>query len=110
MNSTRSRKWLTIAALLAVLLAVGIKPLQAQTRWLVKSAPIVGNVVDSETLEPLKGVIVAIVWPQYNYAYGLRGGAGTMNVLESVTDERGYYEIPGWEKQSEVSIFTSMDP
>jgi hypothetical protein len=110
MNRTCSRKWLSGIVLVFALLGISVHAANAQARWLVESAPVVGNVIDSESKEPLEDVIVAIVWPQYNYAYGLRGGAGTMNVLETVTDERGYYEIPGWSKKSEVSIFTSVDP
>lgn len=75
-----------------------------------QAAPITGQVIDKETGEPLEGVHVAVYWQLYDETSGLAALAGrvpsdVMGVSETVTDNEGYYYIPGWGPEYEVGDY-----
>ena len=59
------------------------------------SDPITATVIDSETNQPIEGVVVVADW-------GLKGGlegnnpVGHLAVMESVSDNAGKFHFPGW--------------
>lgn len=56
--------------------------------------PITGKVVDAETGEPLPGVIVVAQWKIDRRFVG--DAKALLNVLETVSDEKGAYSFPAW--------------
>lgn len=55
--------------------------------------PITATVVDAETWEPLEGVNVVAEWQLHDPNWH---GAGSLEVVEAVTDKNGEFYIPGW--------------
>ena len=58
------------------------------------AGPTSGTVVDADTQQPIRGVLVIALWD-------LEGGmersiVGTFRFSEAVTDESGQYRMPGW--------------
>jgi len=74
------------------------------------SQSIEGWVVDSETGEPLKDVVVVADWIIWG---GLEGGSHNGHIVhEAVTDATGHYYIPEWgpKQMSTTGSFQSSDP
>lgn len=79
----------------AVLWLVLLIPLQSCAFFYYSAEPIEAWIVDSETKQPLDGVIVVAHWQLKG---GLEGGnpVGQMMVMETVTDAKGRFYFPGW--------------
>lgn len=76
-----------------ILLIGLLVPLQACSNT-YSAKPIEAWVVDSETKQPLEGVIVVALW---ELRYGLEGGgAYPLTVMEAVTDKNGRFYFPAW--------------
>lgn len=74
------------------------------------SQSIEGWVVDSETGEPLKDVVVVADWGIWG---GLEGGSTKDHIIhEAVTDATGHYYIPEWgpKQMPTTGSFQSVDP
>lgn len=56
-----------------------------------QALPIEGLAVDAATEHPLQGVIVVAAW-----LLSPNPDVGALEVLETVTDERGHFAFPGW--------------
>lgn len=56
--------------------------------------PITARVVDSQTKEPLEGVVVVAHWELQGGPEGNR--QGDLTVLEAVTDHSGTFHFPAW--------------
>jgi len=55
-----------------------------------------GQVVDAETGQALKGVVIVAKWKPYSIGIGHGGHGGSINTIEAATDQEGKYLIPGW--------------
>jgi len=64
--------------------------------------PIITQVVDADTKEPIEGVVVVAAWVLKG---GLEGGnlKGVMMVMETVTDQSGHFHFAGWGPKSKPS-------
>jgi hypothetical protein len=58
--------------------------------------PIEATVVDTETGEPLEGVIVVAHWQLMHLTFGGRVPVGSFKVMEAVTDQSGVFRFPAW--------------
>ncbi len=64
-------------------------------QWLLfYDRPITGYVVDAETGQPLKNVIVICVWPLTQYLS--HGSGGYAKIIETITDKDGEFVTPSW--------------
>lgn len=104
---------------------VNVKPLRTLNLWTVvlgfallfpalagcyptySARSITTRVVDSETKQPIAGVIVVAYW-------GLdagEGGAGNLMLLETVTDSSGTFRFPAWgPKGAPIGRLENNDP
>ena len=74
------------------------------------SQSIEGWVVDSDTGEPLKDVVVVADWTIWG---GIEGGSPKDHIVhEAVTDAKGHYYIPAWgpTQMPTIGSFQSSDP
>lgn len=87
-------RYFSLALIACLVSSCGIIPHRYQ------AAPISGKVIDKETGKPVEGVHVAVYWQLYDDSVlgGLGGRVATdvIGVSETVTDEKGFYHIPGW--------------
>lgn len=76
-----------------VLLAFAMLPLQGCSRDYSATA-IEAWIVDTETKQPLEGVVVVADW---KLEFGLEGGqSAELKVMETVTDKNGRFYFPPW--------------
>ncbi len=61
-----------------------------------RAEPIEGQVVDTQTKEPVEGVIVVAHWQLVSSTFGGNYNEAQAQVLEAVTDKAGRYRFPGW--------------
>ena len=73
------------------------------------SDPITATVVDSETGQPIEGVVVVADW---RLKGGLEGGnpVGHLALMEAVTDKAGTFHFPGWGPRLSFSILRDWEP
>ena len=77
----------------------------------VWSWPVTVQVVDAETGMPLQGVIVQADWPSVTGT--LAGGHyrwGTIRDMETRTDEKGFFHLPGWIRVGFRNWISETDP
>lgn len=77
----------------------------------VWSWPVTVRVVDAETGMPLQGVIVQADWPSVTGT--LAGGHyrwGTIRDMETRTDEKGFFHLPGWIRVGFRNWISETDP
>ena len=88
---TRNLYALLSSALLALTLSACATP------GLYSAESIEARVVDAETEQPIKDVIVVAHWQLMG---GLEGGnpVGQLMVMEALSDEQGRFYFPAWEK------------
>ena len=88
---TRNLYALLSSALLALTLSACATP------GLYSAQSIEARVVDAETEQPIKDVIVVAHWQLMG---GLEGGnpVGQLMVMEALSDEQGRFYFPAWEK------------
>jgi hypothetical protein len=60
------------------------------------AAPIRGSLVDAKTQQPLAGVHVVAQWILNTGMLFHSERIQRLHILETVTDEKGEYQIPGW--------------
>ena len=79
----------------------------------IESAPFTGTIIDAESRKSIPDAVVVVFWPRLTSTFAGVSPLGTIEVLESVTDAKGHYKIPGWKKkQKDVGKggFRSSDP
>lgn len=71
-----------------------------------------GQVVDAETGQALRGVIVVANWQVYAIGIGSGGYGGSINTIEMLTDQEGKYFIPAWGPRPRplLTYLDSRDP
>src|SRR5262249_58133134 len=76
------------------------------------AAPIHGTVVDAETQQPLAGVHVVAQWILNTGMFFHAERIQRLHILETVTDEKGEYQIPGWgpKPRPALSRLETADP
>jgi len=88
-----------VASLLGVLAAAALVALP-RPGWTqpdaYSAAPIHGTVVDAETQQPLAGVHVVAQWILNTGMFFHAERIQRLHILETMTDEKGEYQIPGW--------------
>jgi len=101
--------------LLSTLLFLIIFPLSAGCAITKEFGPYYGNVIDTETKDPIEGAAVLVVF--YTEEYGPAGAISRYaDALETVTDKNGEFRIPahritvfrplqGWVKYGYFTIF-----
>ena len=89
-----------VAAIGAGLLAAALIITLPRSGWCqpdaYSAAPIHGTVVDAETQQPLAGVHVVAQWILNTGMFFHAERIQRLHILETVTDEKGEYQIPGW--------------
>jgi hypothetical protein len=76
------------------------------------AAPIRGSVVDAKTQQPLAGVHVVAQWILNTGMFFHSERIQRLQILETVTDEKGEYQIPGWgpKPRPPLSRLETADP
>lgn len=73
--------------------------------------PIHAQVIDADTQQPLKGVVVTANWQLEEGTFGGNVPAGQLMVMESVTDNEGKFSFPAWgPKKAVKGHLVSDDP
>jgi hypothetical protein len=91
----RGRIALVLGVLAAAAAIMGPRPAASQPEA-YSAAPIRGRVVDAETQQPLAGVHVVAQWILNTGMFLHAERIQRLQILETVTDAKGEYEIPGW--------------
>ncbi|MES2047556.1 MAG: hypothetical protein V4447_04085 [Pseudomonadota bacterium] len=86
--------------------------------WVFSDPPVYfakeirGQIVDAETGQALKGVVVVATWQVYAIGIGSGGYGGSINTIEVLTDQNGKYFIPGWGPRPRplLTYLDSRDP
>jgi len=101
--------------LLPLLVILFLFPISGGCAITKKFGPYYGNVIDTETKEPIEGAAVLVVF--YTEEYGPAGAITRFaDALETVTDKKGEFKIPvhrittfrplqGWVKYGYFTIF-----
>ena len=80
-----------------LLVISSLLPLAACANTLTYSAePITAQVIDADTQQPIKGVVVTANWQLEEGTFGGNVPAGQLMVMESVTDNEGKFSFPAW--------------
>ena len=76
------------------------------------AAPIHGSVVDAGTQQPLAGVHVVAQWILNTGMFFHSERIQRLHILETMTDEKGEYQIPGWgpKPRPPLSRLETADP
>ena len=76
------------------------------------AAPIRGSVVDAKTQQPLAGVHVVAQWILNTGMFFHSERIQRFHILETMTDEKGEYQIPGWgpKPRPPLSRLDTVDP
>ena len=99
-----------IALGLGLTLASGGADAQEWPPPVYSAKEIRATVVDTETGQPLDGVIMVAQWILFVAAPGHGGHGPRLHVVEAVTDGMGRFHIPGWgPKPNPRYPFTSLD-
>ena len=73
--------------------------------------PIHAQVIDADTQQPIKGVVVTANWQLEEGTFGGNVPAGQLMVMESVTDNEGKFSFPAWgPKKAVKGHLVSDDP
>jgi hypothetical protein len=107
----RGRIALVLGVLAAAAVVTGPRPAASQPEA-YSAAPIRGRVVDAETQQPLAGVHVVAQWILNTGMFLHAERIQRLQILETVTDAKGEYEIPGWgpKPRPPLSRLETADP
>ena len=73
--------------------------------------PIHAQVIDADTQQPIKGVVVTANWQLEQGTAGGNIQAGQLMVMEAVTDNEGKFSFPAWgPKTARESFLVNDDP
>lgn len=104
-----------MAAVMMVAAAAGLVALP-RAGWsqpdAYSAAPIHGSVVDAKTQQPLAGVHVVAQWILNTGMFFHSERIQRLHILETMTDEKGEYQIPGWgpKPRPPLSRLETADP
>ena len=98
----RIKAWITI-------LSVAAFALTGCNRY--SAEPTEGWVVDADTKQPIEGVIVVANWQLHKSTVGGRIPAAHLNIVETMTNNNGYFYFEGWgPRTAQWGFFIDRDP
>ena len=91
-----SISWSCLRHVFLALALLGLTSCAGLSQRYYSAEPIEAWVVDEKTGKPLEGVIVVAHWKLMRGTVAGRVPAGTMMLLETVTDANGRFSFPAW--------------